>query len=63
MRRTITQEIAIALGRSLTGFYGTIVVSKVLLLLLIFHLHLLDDEVEIVPPCVGEEPWEKEEIE
>ena len=57
MRRTITQEIAIALGRSLTGFYGTIVVSKVLLLLpLTFHLHLLDDEVEVVPPCVGEEP-------
>ena len=56
MRRTITQEIAIALGRSLTGFYGTIVVNKVLLLPLIFHLHLLDDEVEVVPPCVGEEP-------
>ena len=43
--------MAIARGRSLTGFCeGDLCENSFL-----SHLHLLNDEVEVVPPCVREE--------
>ena len=51
MRRTITHEMAIARGRSLTGFWERVLCENSFF----SHLHLLNDEVEVVPPCVREE--------
>ena len=43
--------MAIARGRSLTGFWEGVLCENSFF----SHLHLLNDEVEVVPPCVGEE--------
>ena len=51
MRRTITHEMAIARGRSLTGFWEGVLSENSFL----SHLHLLNDEVEVVPTSVGKQ--------
>ena len=43
--------MAIARGRSLTGFWEGVLCENSFF----SHLHLLNDEVEVVPSCVGEE--------